>query len=315
MLETRFIASVAERDVDLLLLEELSVSEKFREWFSNLVSGSSEYQSKVGVWHSVVDASLGESDLVFVFASKAGERVAILIENKIDASPQPDQGGRYRLRGQKGISEGYWDRYITCITAPKRYLNSSAHNQVYDVELPYESLAEYFSAPGPESERLSYKAIVIQEAIEQNRRGYQPEYNLSMTKFVEDYYQIATTEFSELKMQEAKPRPSGSTWVIFNPTALPRGSYLCHQLSAGLVKLFFAPPSSIESLSNRYGPYISEHMKIEPAGKSVAILMQSPRIDPINLSVSQQQEAVRLGLTAALELLKVAQRAAAPSPT
>ncbi|MGY0194597.1 hypothetical protein ACWA7J_05915 [Leptothrix sp. BB-4] len=132
-----------------------------------------------------------------------------------------------------------------------------------------------------------------------------------MTKFVEDYYEIAAREFSELKMQEAKPRPSGSTWVIFNPTGLPRGAYLCHQLAAGMVKLFFSPPSSMESVSHLYGPHISQEMKIEPAGKSVAILMQSPKIDPLNLSVSQQQEAVRLGLTTAVELLKVAQRAAA----
>lgn len=311
MLETRFIASVAERDIDLLLLEEFSVSEKFREWFSNQASGNSEYQSKVGVWHSVVDASLGESDLIFVFTSKSGERVAILIENKIDASPQPDQGGRYKQRGQKGISEGYWERFITCVIAPKRYLQSSMHNQVYDVEIPYENVAVYFSESGQDSERLAYKAAVIQEAIEQNRRGYQPEYSLAMTKFVEDYYERAAREFSELKMQEAKPRPSGSTWVIFNPTVLPRGAYLCHQLAAGMVKLFFGPPSSIESVSDLYRPHISEQMKIEPAGKSVAIIMQSPKIDPLNLSVSQQQEAVRIGLMTASELLEVAKRAAA----
>lgn len=197
MLETQFIASVAERDIDLLLLEELSVSERFRQWFSHRASVNAEYQSKGGVWHSVVDASLGESDLIFVYASTSGQRVAILIENKIDASPQPDQGRRYKHRGEKGITGGYWERFFTCVIAPERYLQSARHNQVYDVEISYENVVAYFSESGPDSERRAYKAMIMREAIEQNRRGYQPEYSPAMTKFVEDYYEIASKEFSK----------------------------------------------------------------------------------------------------------------------
>jgi len=108
MLELKFVASIAERDIDLLVMEELSVSEEFREWFSSRVFGEPIYQSKIGTWHSVSDSQLGESDLIFLFEAVDGSRVAILIENKIDAPPQPKQGERYRLRGEKGQKEGYW---------------------------------------------------------------------------------------------------------------------------------------------------------------------------------------------------------------
>lgn len=268
MLETRFIAYVAERDIDLLLLEELSVSEEFREWFSSRVLDSCEYQSSVGVWHSVVDASLGESDLIFVYSSKSGGRVAILIENKIDAPPQPDQGTRYRQRGQKGIVEGFWDRFVTCVVAPQRYLDSSKHNQSYDTEISYEAVSDYFSVSRHESGRRAYKAVVIKEAIEQNRRGYQPEFSFAMTKFVEDYYAIAASEFSELRMQDARPRPSGSTWIIFNPVILPRGAYICHQLAAGMVKIFFSPPFSVDSvlLTRPLNSFAKPRMRHEGAG-------------------------------------------------
>ncbi len=315
MLETQFIASVAERDIDLLLLEEFSVSDEFRKWFSNRVAENLEYQSKVGVWHSLVDAKLGESDIVFVYLSHPYGRIAILIENKIDAPPQPEQAERYRQRGEKGINEGHWEQFKTCVVAPQRYLYSSKHDQVYDVEIAYEELSAYFAAGRSENSRGVYKASLVQEAIEQNRRGYQPEYSPAMTAFVADYYAIAAQDFPELKMQEAKQRPSGSTWITFNPSVLPRGAYICHQLAAGAVKLFFSPPNSLASVLQTYGPHISDEITIEPAGKSVALIMQALKIDPLNSSVLQQYEAVLFGLNAAVKLLNVAQRAVASNPS
>ena len=311
MLETRFVGSVAERDIDFLLLEEFSVSDDFRNWFVSKAAEGYEYHSKVGVWHSLVDSSLGESDIVFLYSSKLSGRIAILIENKINAQPQPEQAERYRQRGEKGVSKGHWNRFITCVVAPQRYLESSKHDQTYDLEISYEDLAVYFAQGGAENSRGLYKASLIKEAIEQNRRGYQPEYNQAMSEFVAHYYAIAVRRFSQLEMQAPKQRPSGSTWITFHPTVLPRGAYICHQLSAGAVKLFFGPPSSLEAVSEVYRPYLPDEVTIEQAGKSVALIVQVPRIDPLALPVSQQQEAVLLGLNAAEELLRFAQHAAA----
>ena len=88
MLDIPFIASVAERDIDLVVLEELSVSDEFRDWFSSRVYGAPVYQAEIGAWHSVVSGALGESDVLFVFTSQLGQRIALLIENKISAPPQ-----------------------------------------------------------------------------------------------------------------------------------------------------------------------------------------------------------------------------------
>lgn len=311
MLKTRFIASVSERDIDLLLLEEFSVSIDFRKWFQNRVAHAYEYQAEKGAWHSLVESELGESDIVFVYISRSNQRVAILIENKIDAPPQPEQAQRYSKRGEKGIKDGYWDLFKTCVIAPQRYLNSSKHDQDYDVEVSYEELSEYFAASDFDSARSLYKASIVREGIEQNRRGYQPEYSSAMTAFVADYYAIATQDFPELHMQEPKPRPSGSTWIIFKPAVLPHNAYLCHQLSAGAVKIFFSAPHSLESVTHMYGPYVSPDVTIEPAGKSVALIMQVPKICPQDRSVAQELEAVMFGLKIAVKLLRVAQRAAA----
>ena len=146
MLELKFVASIAERDIDLWVMEELSVSIEFREWFSSRVFGEPIYQSEIGAWHSVSDAQLGESDIVFLFEAVDGPRTAILIENKIDAPPQPQQGKRYLLRGEKGLKEGYWEKFRTCVIAPSKYLTSSKHSKNYEVEISYEEMLAYFQS-------------------------------------------------------------------------------------------------------------------------------------------------------------------------
>jgi hypothetical protein len=90
------IEAVTERDIDLLLLEELSVSDEFPLWLYSIVAGANDAPSCEGAWHSISDPSLGESDLIVIYENG----VAVLLENKIDAPAQPEQGQRYRARGE-----------------------------------------------------------------------------------------------------------------------------------------------------------------------------------------------------------------------
>jgi len=312
MLELRFVASIAERDIDLLILEELSVSEEFREWFSSRVFGEPIYQSEIGAWHSVSDSQLGESDLIFLFNATDGEatdgkttdgkatdgpRIAILIENKIDAPPQQRQGERYHSRGEEGIKKGYWEKYRTCIIAPNKYLKSYKDSEEYDVEISYEEILAYFQSRRPRGERFTYKSRILLEGIEQNRRGYQPEYNEEMTKFVSDYYIFATEKYAHLKMQEAKPRPAGSTWIMFHPESLPKNVSLVHQLTYGWVKVFFnGQAESFDSLREKYGSILPDDASIKIAGKSVSISMVVPKIAPLTIPFSEQKEIVNEAL-------------------
>ena len=306
MLELKFVASIAERDIDLLVMEELSVSTEFREWFSSRVFGEPMYQAEIGTWHSVSGAQLGESDLVFIFEAIDGSRAAVLIENKIDASPQPQQGERYRLRGDKGLKEGHWDEFKTCVIAPSKYLASSKHSESYDVEVSYEEILAYFQSRSPRGRRFEYKARILLEGIEQNRRGYQPEYNEEMTKFVSDYFAFASEEYAHLGMQEAKPRPAGSTWVMFYPKSLPKEISLVHQLTAGFVKVFFnGQAESFDRLREKYSSKLPDDASIDIAGKSVAISMKVPKVDPLSIPFSEQLEKIKLALQSLSSLEKL----------
>lgn len=114
-----FLEVVTERDIDLLFLEELHVSQEFREWVVEVVYGSGLNPINfIGAWHSLSHPTLGESDLVVVFEASDGSRKGILLENKVDAPPQSDQGLRYRSRGAAGVVAGDWKGFRTCILAP-----------------------------------------------------------------------------------------------------------------------------------------------------------------------------------------------------
>lgn len=57
----RYLASVVERDVDLLLMEEFHVSDAFVGWFCDQVGLKGV--KPAGAWHSLSDTD-GQSDLL-----------------------------------------------------------------------------------------------------------------------------------------------------------------------------------------------------------------------------------------------------------
>lgn len=102
-------AYICERDIDLLLVEELRCSRAFQEWLLERI-GAAQPRGRpveivdVDVKHSVSTsgAGSGESDVVarFQIGSQEPKEVRAYIENKIDADSQKSQAGRYRDRAR-----------------------------------------------------------------------------------------------------------------------------------------------------------------------------------------------------------------------
>lgn len=151
--------------------------------------------------------------------------------------------------------------------------------------------------------RFSYKAQILLEAIEQNRRGYQPEYNQEITEFVSNYYQFVAKNYPELNMQRVKPRPAGSTWVMFYPVSLPEKTDLMHQLTKGLVKLFFnGQAKNFEELKEKHSSSLPDGARISIAGKSVAISIKVPKVEPVSMTFEEQQEKIKESLESLVKL-------------
>ena len=305
MLEINFLESVTERDVDLLILEELSVSEKFRKMLSTLTFGETVYSTYIGAWHSVGSDNLGETDLLFIFEAMNGLETAILIENKIDAAPMPEQGRRYRQRGEEGIKNGLWEDFKTCIMAPIKYLGSVKDSGSYDANISYEKIYDYFASKGNNDIRSAYKAKVLLEGIEKNRRGYQPIENERVTTFVKQYFEYANEKYPALKMQKAKSRQAGSSWIEFYPDVLPPGKEvtLAHQLTNGEVKLLFKERvKDLEIIRTKYQSSLSGRMSIKKAGQSAAILMKVAKISPLEKNFDEVKEIIDSALDCLLQL-------------
>lgn len=82
---------VAERDIDMLLMEEFLSESGFTEWFVAATAGwPTDGLRTLGAWHSV-SSEHGESDLVVLVTANDGQRSALLIENKVNAPQQPDK--------------------------------------------------------------------------------------------------------------------------------------------------------------------------------------------------------------------------------
>lgn len=303
--ERRAIAKIYERDMDLVLVEELESSSEFRIWLAARVFGRDCFVSHLEAVHSVVDESNRESDVVFRFSGRlegnSGDPVplGILLENKIDAVAQPNQGRDYRNRGETGKDRGDWQDYRSCLVAPKSYLDVALDRVNFQESISYEEILAFFASRKERDERFRWKARLVGDAILKKKTGYAPKISEQASQFVLDYYQTAT-EFPRLQMPEPKPRPLGSTWISFRPSMLSPGTSIEHQVTAGAVKLFIqnAAPR-IEELKEALRPYLSPKMDVEQAGKSVTVVIKVRAIGSLTMPFGTVADEAREGLEAA----------------
>lgn len=138
--------SVYERDMDFLFMRKLAQDKAFvRKFFLECKELAEKHYDKADftvekVAHSVTTED-GESDIE-VILSVDGKRIALLIEDKIDAVAQPEQAERYNLRGQKTIERGDYDEFYVFIVAPQAYLNRNAEAGKYPHQISYEDILE-----------------------------------------------------------------------------------------------------------------------------------------------------------------------------
>jgi len=135
-LSTRFgrhlVDRIEERDIDLMLLEEVSCETEFQQLIAHIALDLSATWKFIEAANSISTISHGESDLIAIFQSDT-RVVAVMVENKIAANFMPEQANRYRLRGERGVRDGHWTEFVTVLIAPRRYLSADLHGHVYSL--------------------------------------------------------------------------------------------------------------------------------------------------------------------------------------
>jgi len=170
------LTHATERDIDLLLVEEIYANVDFVAW----LSARAGFDRKVSGWdvkHSKRRTrSRREIDIFVEVTLNGGDRVALLIENKIDAGEQPDQAESYR--DELNVLASDYQASAMVLVCPEGYrLQQSVFASKFDLVLAYEELRDWFAEAEREAGneaalRFRLRAELMDQAINKHRRGY-----------------------------------------------------------------------------------------------------------------------------------------------
>ncbi len=303
-----FLQYVDERDIDFILLEEFHSEPRFVSWFvRQFVQGKGPF-AFIGAWHSVSDPTLGESDLTVV-ADVNGERVGILIENKIDAPAQPDQARRYISRGLVGSLAGEWIRYISCIVAPNKYLQGDPEAEHYHHRVSYEEIRDWLRDNTPDTSRRAFRLDVLNTAINQNRRGRIKHRDERVSQFFRDYYDFAGKHFPNTRMREYQDVGANNTWPEFRPDGLRDNyarAFILHKTDLECVDLQLEGlGSEVARLRELNQSLLDSEVRLVAKGKSAVFSIRVPRMDT-KMSLAGQEPQAQTALRAVERLTLIA---------
>ena len=138
--EKGILAEKREKYPDILLAQLLETSTEFRDWFINQTSINAEPDQHIGVrCNETKDGR--ETDVLFGFRDRDGDKHIVLIENKIKAKEQPSQLRDYHKRGRSYVDEGHADAFNVCLIAPEEWLSSEYVEKV-DSIIQYEDIID-----------------------------------------------------------------------------------------------------------------------------------------------------------------------------
>ncbi len=290
------VRGLTERDIDLLLLEELVHDNGFLRWFLESVGVGGAGQV-TGAARSVT-TSTGESDLELTI--RHGSRVTrLLIENKIDAVLQPRQGERYRERAKAYVDNGECDQAVAILIAPEAYGDRS---RGFDRALSYEAVLAALSSGSGEDARRRYKLYLLRRAIDEANVPGPPD--AAATRFWREYWELSRTIAPELHMPEPGEKPATSNFIRFDPAELGPEVELIHKVPYGHVDLQFGGAAAkLAMLRDDHRAHLDRDMRIERAHKSVVIRIRVKKTH-VRAPFSEAEVAATEAFAAAQRLLE-----------
>ncbi|MHC2519014.1 hypothetical protein [Bradyrhizobium diazoefficiens] len=290
----RYLLSVEERDIDLLLMEEFHISPDFVAWFARQVG--LEGARFAGAWHSVTDAGDGETDLLLRVVAET-RKIAILIENKVAAPEQDRQDERYHIRSARSRDAGLFDAYTTCICAPSAYLAGLRRDTLFEHRVSYEVIRDWYTQF--QDARSLWRQRIMSEAIDQSRRGYVMVVNATKSTFHRDYWQYLQRKHPRLLMRQPKEKGSKSDWIILKTFDMPKGVSIDHKIDQSCVDLTFHRTRLDDLLSVRRD-WPNDILPLQRGGSTV-LRKLVPKLD-MERSLLDQTEFLERTLSVAYEL-------------
>jgi hypothetical protein len=287
--QLRSSRSIQEFRIDFLLEEEIACDLVMVQQLLRLSGLEGTALRVERLIHSLHDRH-GEADLVAIIEVEAANpthRVALLIENKISAGPQPNQATRYRDRGREGLGKS-WDDFKTILIAPAAY---SGEKALFDVFVPLEQISQWLCSDDPA--RATFRKAKIQEAIEKKNATGVQIVDAVMTDFRAAYYECLMLfnleHGTDFTMRLPAPTYDGDTWFNLRSASLPPQCRIRHRAKTtmkakkGAVDITF-----LETSLDRLGQLrhlLEPSMSILRSGKrkqNASIEVKVPEIDGQN---------------------------------
>jgi hypothetical protein len=220
------LTHATERDVDLLLVEELYASPAFVRWFAARAGILGGVSSSTVLHSKRRTRNRREIDIFVELRMRDSGQRALLIENKLDASDQPDQAESYREELDR-IADDYSGAAML-IVCPQGYASEHvAFTNKFDAVVTYEELAEYFdqcaaTLDGECEMRAQFRRDIIKQAVNKLRRGYTPISNDVVGDFNARYVALLAEVAPAIRPGKSMLKaanPDESTSLIFDHKA------------------------------------------------------------------------------------------------
>ncbi|MDI9849133.1 hypothetical protein QM467_13815 [Rhodoblastus sp. 17X3] len=228
--------SVQERDIDLILIEQLHMCRSFADWLTGRLDLTG---AVVETARHSVHREHGETD-VLVIVRLGEESVAVMIEDKIGAPMQPNQCERYHLRGSILCEEGAVDRYKTVLCAPAGYLAGVPTDQRWHDRVSLEELGQ--SIEGAAYPGWEWRHAILVAAASRQTRAREADnranhaYDAVIAPLKRAYHDFVQARYPQLQAsrQEGRDRE-----YYLGALGLPPGIRFKHAFFRGEVSAIF----------------------------------------------------------------------------
>ena len=252
--------------------------------------------------------AFGETDIrtiATVIRKGVRERLAILIENKVDAGQMPEQGKRYQARGKfEKVSQG-WHDYACILVGPRSYLDGRYPLGDYSDDgwnhlISYEDLAAVVrlsdaadakvllsaTAPANSWNKPIPTAVQFWKAYEKYQRQFHPE--------------------SPVFVKTEKGSRIGGVWPSFydnqlrnNPSAPRRKRVQIVHMDTNAYVALFIKRIAFPDFENAVAELLEPSMLLAPQGGSwQSIRVGVPAINPLEPIESQAERLDKVFLAA-----------------
>lgn len=233
---SRLPFSVQERDVDLLIMEQLHVSDSFANWLAWKVG--LDGADFINAQHSVMTPK-GETD-VLIRLHHEGQTIAVMIEDKIGAAMQPHQCERYHIRGKELCELGDFSRYLTVLCAPSSYISQVPVSQPWECRITLEDIADSLERLG--NHGWQWRQAILIAACTKIKRARAADdkdsvgYDSSIAQLKIDYQAFLGSQYPQILASTQRGRDRE---YYLKARGLPSGVRFKHAFFRGEVSLIF----------------------------------------------------------------------------